>query len=211
MALAAASFFTACAQPQSDAQNVAALPAAVWTQTACETIALPSTDAQETLTCLHASGSFCAFFSNGRPYYCQTADGKISHRLNKWGSSLTITQADDDDRPQTENYYANGKLARVTAYDYINHVKSVLYLDEAQTRLYQYSMPNGRVLDKYYFRPGQPYVHYPDGNDMGEINGPWEEKDGQIFLDGKPFWPLPQNTAVPDTCETFKGACDHDR
>lgn len=162
----------------------------------------------EGMTCVQSSTARCILFPDGNPYLCQFLDSpRFTHKLNQWGSSLTVTDYDTDNRPLTENYYADGKLESMTDYDYKNNIKSVLYLDSNQTRLYQYLLPDGRVLNKFYFRPGKPYVHYPDGNDMAEINGPWEEKDGQIFLDGRSFWPLPQSTAAPDTCEVFKGAC----
>ena len=57
--------------------------------------------------------------------------------------------------------------------------------------------------------PASPMCNtpYPDGNDMGERNGTWQEKNGQIFIDGAFLCTLPQRTPAPDSCAVFAGAC----
>ncbi len=42
---------------------------------------------------------------------------------------------------------------------------------------------------------------------MGEINGPWELRDGRILMDGQPFYTLPEIKPAPDVCQLFAGAC----
>lgn len=200
-------FLVACSAPEPRAEQV---PAAVQTvqQMDCKTVSLPAPNPVEEVSCMQTGDAYCAFFPNGRPFYCATKDGQLVHRLNKWGSSLTVSRFDTNGKQLDERYYAYGQLTRGADYNNATQVLTRFWWDEnGQIRLYRYHF-NGRVLDKYYFRAGHSYVRYPDGNDMGEINGPWELKGLTLFTDGKELYTLPDNTLpAPDTCATFAPLC----
>ena len=133
-------------------------------------------------------GNTLRSFPNGKPFYCSTKDGKLIHRLNKWGSSLTVSQFDKSGNQLSERYYAYGKLTRGADWDTASSVFTRFWWDEnGQIRVYQYDF-NGKVLDKYYFREGNKYIRYPLGNDMGEIDGPWKLEGQTIFIEGKEFY-----------------------
>lgn len=175
----------------------------------CKEKNFPTPNPAEEITCRQTQQAYCAFFPNGKPFYCAGKDGKLVHHLNKWGSSLTVSTYDDSGRQTTERYYAYGKMTRGADYDHQAQVLTRFWWDEdGQIRLYRYNF-NGRVLDKYYFRAGKQYVRYPDGNDMGETNGPWTLRGNTLVLDGKDFYTLPDNTSPPaDTCRLFTPLCE---
>lgn len=142
------------------------------------------------LTCRQTEDGFCAFFANGKPFFCQA--GPVSYRTNTWGSALTVTRRAQDKQLLSERYYADGRLARAQELDPQSHTLTTVWFESAQIRLTQ-TAPNGRVLDKFYFRPGKPFVRYPQGNDMGETNGTWSvDARNRLFLDGVYFYTLPQ-------------------
>lgn len=155
------------------------------------------------LSCRESDQGFCAFFENGRPYFCQTKDSQEEYLLNKWGSSVTVTRRGPVEKTF---YYADGKLSRYTERNSYKRQVTQLWLSNGPLRMTQTDF-NGKVLDKYYFPPNSPYIHYPGGNDMGEQNGPWEEKDGQIWTDGHLLLTLPDDSPAPDVCALFPGAC----
>ena len=175
----------------------------------CNERTFPTPNPVEEITCRQTDQTYCAFFPNGKPFYCGNKDGKLVHQLNKWGSSLTISQFDKNGQQISERYYAYGKLTRGADWDNANNVLTRFWWDEnGQIRLYRYNF-SGRVLDKYYFREGKEYVRYPDGNDMGEINGPWALRGNTLVLDGKDFYTLPDHTQPPaDTCRLFTPLCE---
>lgn len=175
----------------------------------CKSVSLPTPNPVEEVTCVQTDTSFCAFFPNGKPFYCATKDGKRVHRLNKWGSSLTVSHFDEKGQQLDELYYAYGKMTRGADYDNQARVLTRFWWDEdGQIRVYRYDF-NGRVLDKYYFRKGQQYVRYPNGNDMGEMNGPWQLQGQTIFTDNRAFYVLPDNLQpAPDTCALFTPLCE---
>lgn len=142
------------------------------------------------LTCRQTEDGFCAFFANGKPFFCQ--EGDVSYRTNTWGSALTVTRRSQNEQLLSERYYADGQLARAKDLDPQSHTLTTVWFEPAQIRLTQ-TAPNGRVLDKFYFRPGKPFVRYPQGNDMGETNGTWSmDARNRLFLDGVYFYTLPQ-------------------
>ncbi|MDD7579020.1 MAG: hypothetical protein PUK24_05705 [Elusimicrobia bacterium] len=179
---------------------------AAWTEGPCENAVLPP-DSPKNLTCRRGEKGFCAFFDNGAPYFCQTNNGEKSYQLNKWGSSITVTRKTSNGRPTAERYYANGELSRATDYDLSTKSYITIWLDKGKSFRLTRIDTSGKILDKYYFTAGKPYVRYPGGNDMGEINGPWELKNGQIFTDGKPLYTLPGPKLAPDVCMIFNGYC----
>lgn len=178
----------------------------VWRQADCASFSLPA-QTQGTLFCRESDSAFCAFFEkNGQMFYCQTKDGALTHKSNIWGSSLTVTRADPEGRPLAERYYAEGVLTRAADFDYAQNKVSRFWWDENQIRFYQED-GGGKTLNKFYFRPGKPYIQYPNGNDMGERNGAWELKDNRIFTDGALLCTLPARTPPPDSCAVFAGSC----
>ncbi len=191
-------------QPQTDAATEERrLPISpVWQNVPCEARRLPNQN-PDRLTCRESEHGFCAFFENGRPYFCQTQDGKTQYTLNQWGSSVTVKQTAPAEKTF---YYADGKLTRYTQTNPAGSVITQLKWNGNTLQMTQTS-PQGAVLHKYYFTTGKPYVHYPQGNDMGEENGPWEEKYGQIWTDGRPLLTLPNKSPAPDICAVFPGAC----
>ena len=62
----------------------------------CKTVSLPTPNPVEEVTCVQTDTAYCAFFPNGKPFYCATKDGQLVHRLNKWGSSLTVSHFDEN-------------------------------------------------------------------------------------------------------------------
>lgn len=185
-------------------------PEYVWVNAPCSEFTLPKNDFKN-LSCKKVNKNlFCAFFENGRPFYCSGRGGMFSHRLNQWGSSLTVEVKDFENRPFLIYYYANGKLARFEGIDYYeNQGKDKIWFDENQIRVYQYDL-NDKVEEKYYFPFNKPYIHYPGGNDMAEVNGEWELSEyGEILKDNKYFLTLPEQSVhtAPDTCKVFAGAC----
>lgn len=193
--------------PHSPAVQAPSKPTArdVWTEDSCKEAGLPA-GSPPNLTCRRGEAGFCAFFENGAPYFCQTKDGKTSYRLNKWGSSVTVTQKTPNGMILTERYYADGKLARATDYDNERN-RTTLQFDSGNALRLTKKDKNGKVLDTYYFFPKKAYVHYPNGNDMGETNGPWMVQNGLLFIDGKPFYKLPEQKLAPDVCMIFNGYC----
>lgn len=175
----------------------------VWQEIDCAQLSLPK-KTEEPLVCRKSQYDVCAFFKNGRPFFCQNEKGTLMYAANQWGSSQLIVHFDPDGTLLDENYYENGTLK--SSKENTSGVISQIWWGP-NLRLYQTDARTGRVLNKFYFNQGKPYVHYPDGNDMGERNGPWELKDGQIFMDGKPFYTLPKKTPLPDYCRLFAGAC----
>lgn len=188
----------------SGVQTASAQP--TWTEAPCENAILPPNSPQN-LTCRWGDKGFCAFFDNNRPYFCRTNNAQTRYQLNRWGSSITVTQKTPLGQPLSERYYANDKLARATDYDAKSNLVTQVWFDENNSFRMTQTDSNGKVLDKYYFTAGKPYVRYPGGNDMGEINGPWELKNGQIFTDGKPLYTLPGPKLAPDVCLIFNGYC----
>lgn len=176
----------------------------IWAETDCPPAFNADTNAR--LSCRESSSGICAFFENKRPFLCRTPDGQTEYRLNQWGSSVTVRHKTQSGEPVFEHYYADGKLARAAEYDAPGNRVTTVWFSGDSLRMTQTNSA-GRVLHKYYFDPGKPYIHYPDGNDMGETNGPWEEKDGYVWTDGQPLFPLPQKDAAPDVCRIFSGAC----
>ena len=180
-----------------------------WLEADCSKLNLPE-NKFEGLYCKEntAASSYCAFFENGRFFYCEKKDnsGCVSYVLNRWGSSLTQNEENAEGLPLKEAYYAYGKLARFTEYDYKAGLVYKVWLDASQTRL-NISGVKGNIIDKFYFREGKPYVRYPGGNDMGEANGEWTLKDGKIFTDGVFLYSLPKEDSAPDLCSVFKGVC----
>lgn len=176
-----------------------------WTEGPCEGAVFPAGNLQS-FTCRTGAKGFCAFFENGAPYFCQTKDGKTAYQLNKWGSSVTVTQKTPSGMILAERYYADGKLARATDYDNEQN-STTLQFDGGNALRLTKKDKSGKVLDKYYFFPKKAYVHYPDGNDMGETNGPWMVQNGLLFIDGKPFYKLPAQKLAPDVCMIFNGYC----
>ena len=67
------------------------------------------------LTCRQTADGFCAFFANGKPFFCQ--EGPVSYRTNTWGSALTVTRRAQDKQLLSERYYADGQLARAQELD----------------------------------------------------------------------------------------------
>lgn len=126
-------------------------------------------------------------------FYCQTTDGTRAYQSNKWASSLTFTRRDAQGRTQNLYYYAYGKLARTEEYDYAGGVVTRVWYNPSQIRLTRTAL-DGRVLDKYYFTEGKPYVRYPGGNDMGEINGEWRLEGNQLITDGQQLYTLTRPT-----------------
>ncbi len=181
-------------------------PPAPWQEEPCDKAILPA-DAPQDLTCRWGEAGFCAFFKNGRPYFCRTKNAQTRYRLNEWGSFITVTQKTPLGLPLLEIYYADGRPKRATEYDGENNLVTQIWFDGGDSFRLTQTDNTGRVLGKYYFIPGKPYVHYPDGNDMGEINGPWELRDGRILMDGQPFYTLPEIKPAPDVCQLFAGAC----
>lgn len=179
---------------------------APWREETCDKAILPA-DAPNDLTCRWGEAGFCAFFKNGRPYFCRTKNAQTRYRLNEWGSSITVTRKTSNGRPTAERYYANGELSRATDYDLSTRSYITIWLDKGKSFRLTRIDTSGKILDKYYFTAGKPYVRYPGGNDMGEINGPWELKNGQIFTDGKPLYTLPGPKLAPDVCMIFNGYC----
>lgn len=183
-----------------------AQPPLAWHAADCAALPIPA-QTQGTLTCRKTDQAFCALFEkNGSVFYCQTLDGTLSHQSNIWGSSLSVKKYDQTGRLLQERYYAYGQLARAANFDYANNIVLRFWWEEDQIRLDQQDT-HGKTLNKFYFRTGKPYVQYPDGNDMGERNGTWQEKNGQIFIDGAFLCTLPQRTPAPDSCAVFAGAC----
>lgn len=176
-----------------------------WVEGPCDETEMPAQSPQN-LTCRRGEPGFCAFFENGTPYFCQTKDGRTSYQLNKWGSSVTVTQKTPSGMILTERYYADGKLARATDYDNERN-RIILQFDSGNALHLTKKDKNGKVLDKYYFFSNKPYVHYPNGNDMGETNGPWMVQNGVLFIDGKPLYKLPAQKLAPDVCMIFNGYC----
>lgn len=179
---------------------------AQWTEGPCANAVLPP-DSPQNLTCRWGDKGFCAFFDNGRPFFCRTNNAQKRYKLNRWGTSITVTQKTPLGQPLSERYYANDKLARATDYDAKNNLVTQVWFDGNNSFRLTQTDNNGKVLDKYYFHAGKPYVRYPGGNDMGEINGPWELKNEQIFTDGKPLYTLPGPKLAPDVCMIFNGYC----
>lgn len=177
-----------------------------WTEGPCETAALPAGNPPN-LTCRKGAKGFCAFFENGAPYFCKTKDGKKSYLLNKWGSSITVTQKTANGQTVSEQYYANGEFSRATDYDLSTGSHITIWLDKGNSFRLTRTDKSGKILDKYYFTAGKPYVRYQGGNDMGEINGHWELKNGLIFADGKPFYAIAAPKLAPDVCQIFNGYC----
>ena len=176
-----------------------------WTEGPCEGPVFPAGNRQR-CTCRTGAEGSCEFIENGAPYFCQTKDGQTAYQLNKWGSSVTVTQKSPLGHLLSERYYADGQLARATDYD--NERNSLTFrFDSGNSIRLTKQDKSGKVLDKYYFFPKKPYVHYPDGNDMGETNGPWMVQDGLLFIDGKPFRKLPGPKLSPDVCMIFNGYC----
>lgn len=193
--------------PEAASQNTPEPSAqAPWTEGPCENAVLPP-DSPQNLTCRWGEKGFCAFFQNGRPYFCRTNNAQMRYQLNQWGSSVTVTRKTPLGQPLFERYYANGKLSRATDYDEKNNLVTTVWFDGNSSFRLTQTDNNGKVLDKYYFTAGKPYVRYPGGNDMGEINGPWELKNEQIFTDGKPLYTLPGPKLAPDVCMIFNGYC----
>ncbi len=184
-------------------------PQPQWTDAECSKLNLPG-NKFEGLYCKKntADSSYCSFFENGRFFYCEKKDnsGRVSYILNRWGSSLTQNDDNAEGQPLKEAYYAYGKLARFTEYDYKAGLVYKVWLDSSQTRL-NIADVKGNIIDKFYFRDGKPYVRYPGGNDMGEVNGEWNLKDGKIFIDGVFLYSLPKEVSAPDLCSVFKGVC----
>lgn len=192
-------FLTSLPAAETDAQST-------WQAIECASLSLPQ-QTQGRLICRRSEQAFCALFEkNGQIFYCKTQDGSLSHQSNIWGSSLTVTYYDSHARPLSQRYYANAELTRAVDFDYEQNQVARYWWDEDQIRFYQEDT-RGKTLNKFYFRPGKPYIQYPDGNDMGERNGTWEQKDGQIFIDGAWLCTLPQRTPAPDSCAVFAGAC----
>ncbi len=181
-------------------------PGNIWKETDCASLPLPKTEQGITLTCHTSAAAFCAFFENGRPFYCRLTNGSLELQSNRWGSSLTLTRYDNALRPLFQRYYANGTLGRSVDFNYTKNQVTRVWMDKDQIRLYQENT-SGKILNKFYFRPGKPYIQYPQGNDMGERNGPWEEKDGRIYIDGVFLYTLPASRTQPDFCTLFAGVC----
>ena len=181
-------------------------PGNIWKETDCASLPLPETEQGITLTCRTSAAAFCAFFENGRPFYCRLTNGSLELQSNRWGSSLTLTRYDNALRPLFQRYYANGTLGRSVDFNYTKNQVTRVWMDKDQIRLYQENT-SGKILNKFYFRPGKPYIQYPQGNDMGEKNGPWEEKDGRIYIDGVFLYTLPASRTQPDFCTLFAGVC----
>ncbi len=202
---------TALPPAQQTAQEASFLsaeaqPPLLWQNTDCAALPIP-TQTQGTLTCRKTNKAFCALFEkNGQVFYCQTTDGTLSHQSNIWGSSLTVTRYDQTGRMLQQRYYAYGQLARAADFDYMQNNVWRFWWEDNQIRLTQQDV-YGKIRNKFYFPFGKPYIHYPDGNDMGERNGVWEIKDGYIFIDGALLCPLPPRTPAPDSCTVFAGVC----
>lgn len=178
-----------------------------WKEDSCDKAVLPPGSPQD-LTCRWGEAGFCAFFKNGNPYFCRTKNAQTRYKLNEWGSSVTVMQKTPLGQPLAERYYADGKLARATDYDGKNNLVTQIWFDGGDSFRLTQTDNTGRILGKYYFTAGKPYVHYPDGNDMGETNGSWELKNGRILMDGHPFYTLPEITPAPAICQIFAGACE---
>lgn len=185
-------------------EQISAQEPPAWTDTDCNALTIPPQNFGP-LTCRQSQQAWCAFFENGRPYYCQNTEGTLVYLANKWASSQTLRHLDANGKLILENYYANGQLSRTQETN--SGVTTQLWWDSAQLRLTQTDAQTGRTLNKFYFRQAAPFVQYPGGNDMGEINGEWELKDGKIFLDGAYFYTLPPQTPAPDVCALFSGVC----
>lgn len=192
--------------PAAPAEPTLSHPPSAWTEGPCENAVLPP-DSPQNLTCRWGEKGFCAFFDNGRPFFCRTKNAQTRYQLNRWGTSITVTQKTPLGQPLTERYYANDQLSRATDYDEKNNLVTTVWFDGNSSFRLTQTDNNGKVLDKYYFTAGKPYVRYPGGNDMGEINGPWELKNEQIFTDGKPLYTLPGPKLAPDVCMIFNGYC----
>ncbi len=195
--------------PSEEPEDEKAVKQYVWVEAPCSEFALPMNDFKG-LSCKKADENlFCAFFENGRPFYCSAGGGHLAYQLNQWGSSLTVTAKDFESRPFLLYYYANGKLARFEGADYYEgQEKAKVWFEENQIRVYIYDLKD-KIKDKYYFPYNKPYIHYPGGNDMAEVNGEWEISSGSIFKDNKHLLRLPSKSehTPPDTCEVFAGAC----
>lgn len=196
----------ACGRMPPAVPQTSGSEAPVWHQADCASFNLPA-QTQGALFCRESNFAFCAFFEkNGQMFYCRTKDGVLTHKSNIWGSSLTVTRADPEGRPLSERYYAEGILTHAADFDYTQNKASRFWWDENQIRFYQED-GGGKTLNKFYFRSGEPYIQYPNGNDMGERNGVWELKNGQIFTDGALLCTLPARTTPPDSCAVFAGSC----
>jgi len=197
-------FLFSCAQPQAQTSSSSTVE-----PLDCATVDLPEPNPAETIACVQTQTSFCGFFPNGKPFYCAAKNGTLTYRSNKWGSSLTVSTFDTNGQQLSERYYAYGKLTRGADYNVTARTVTRFWWDEdGQIRLYRYDF-NNRVLDKYYFREGKEYVRYPDGNDMGEINGPWKMENLTLYIDHHPFYTLPDPAQpAPDMCSTFEPLCE---
>lgn len=186
-------------------ETVSAKPA--WQDTPCQPLPLPE-HTHQGLLCKTNQTSFCAIFPNGKPFFCQetTAQGKTTYQSNQWGSSATVSHYQPDGKILSLYYFAYGELKREEEHNYPQNLITRIWWDEHQTRLYQ-SNTQGRTLNKFYFRPNQPFIQYPDGNDMGEINGTWHREGNRFFIDGQFLYELPQRMTAPDICRIFDGAC----
>lgn len=178
-----------------------------WEEIPCEEMTLPE-NTHQGLVCKKRDNAQCAIFQNGLPFFCQvdSADGKKTYQSNQWGASVTYTQYQPDGKIASLFYFAHGQLKREEEHNYAQNLISRIWFDDHQTRLYQ-SNTQGRTLNKFYFRPEQPYIQYPDGNDMGEINGTWQREGDKFFIDGQFLYQLQPRISLPDICAIFDGAC----
>lgn len=161
----------------------------------CSALSLPATK-ETAFSCHKNSDGICAHFENGKMFYCITSDGTRSYQSNKWASALTSVFKDKQGRILNLYYYAYGKLARTEEYDYSSGVITRVWYNDAPIRLTRTEL-GGRVLDKYYFTKDRPYVRYPDGNDMAEINGEWELREDILLTDGQPLHTLSRPPFTP--------------
>ena len=201
--------FTAACAYEKPGGSLSVSPKPQWLDAECSELNLPENNFDGLYCKRNAEdNSYCAFFENGRFFYCEKRDsaGRVTYLLNRWGSSLTQNDENAEGLPLKEVYYAYGKLARFTEYDYKAGLVYKVWLEAAQTRL-NISGIKGNIIDKFYFREGKPYVRYPGGNDMGETNGEWNIEDGRIFVDGVFLYALPKEDSAPDLCNVFKGIC----
>lgn len=179
-----------------------------WELSLCDETILPQHNYQG-IFCKTKGLAQCAFFPNGLPFFCQelTDEGKTAYATNPWGSSVMRTTYRPDGKILSLFYFANNILRREEHYDYDKNLVMHIWWMDQQIELHQMDT-KGRTLNKFYFTPDKPYVQYPDGNDMGEINGEWQQIGNKFFIDGKFLYELPERISVPNICMIFDGACE---
>jgi len=179
-----------------------------WELSPCNETILPQHNYQG-IFCKTKGFAQCAFFPNGLPFFCQelTDEGKTTYATNPWGSSITRTQYGADGKILSLFYFAYNVLRREEEYNYEKDLITRIWWENQQIRLTQ-TNTKGRTLNKYYFQLNGKYILYPDGNDMGEINGEWQQIGNKFFIDGKFLYELQPRISMPDICLIFKGACE---